>query len=581
MAKSKKKVLFLNSITLDEKENNSLFDFGEEDNSRNVETIAQVSDVCEIADFDTGYDAAVKKNRDKRKEAEENEGRLWALNRSVDKDDDLFNYNLENEKKIPLSETYSVPKPVEAKVISERIPEMQCLPVVRAKAVLTKDVVSEEQIIKDRSLRIAKDFINKEHLIIVDGEICWYNGTFYRKLSERELQGMIFERYYEELSKGNSLTILSNAAKLVTFCIKKQLDEFPLNTNLVIFTNGTLEVDTKRFRQNSYKDLANSALGIKYNPSCLSMPNTKMFLETIADGDEELYELLLQVIGYILSNDTKAKAFFYLEGVGDAGKSRFCDLIASFFPTSGTNKVARIALQDLGGKFSLGNLVNAKLNISEDLPDKALSVITVSKIKMLSDGNRQEAEAKYVQKFSFRPTCKFLFASNHPLKLKEYDQAFVDRVVYVPFLKAIPKHKQDRNILEKMQIELPALFNHAIDAYKRLVASGYCWAGTERFKPRIEITNAGIIVNKMAELRKFVEKCCDFERDYITATSELQEEYLLFCQKYNYSPILGDRFSRELIEVLPDSVTRVKIGNQRRGFKGIRILHPYSEDGFQ
>lgn len=243
------------------------------------------------------------------------------------------------------------------------------------------------------------------------------------------------------------------------------------------------------------------------------------------------------------------------------GKVVFCDLVASFFPVNGANKVSRIALQDLDGKFALGNLVNAKLNISEDLPDKPLSVTTVSKIKMLSDGNRQEAEAKYVQKFSFRPTCKFLFASNHPLRLKEYDKAFINRVVYIPFLNAIPKHKQDKNILEKMQSELPALFNHAFEAYMRLVTNGYSWAGAEKFKPRIEIANTGIVINKLGELRKFVEECCSFQEGYITATSELREAYFEFCQQHNYSPILGDRFSRELMEVLPGSVTRVKIGN--------------------
>lgn len=225
-------------------------------------------------------------------------------------------------------------------------------------------------------------------------------------------------------------------------------------------------------------------------------------------------------------------------------------------------------------------MVNAKLNISEDFPDKPLSAATVSKIKMLSDGNRLEAEAKYVQKFCFRPTCKFLFASNHPLRLKENDQAFINRVVYIPFLKAVPKHKQDRNILEKMQSELPALFNHALAAYERLVRSGYSWAGAEKFKPRIEIANSGVVVNKLAELKEFATSCCSFEADSIVSTAELKDEYFLFCKRRGYSPILGDRFSRELMEVMPDSVERIKIGNQRRGFKGIRLLRSYPSSDF-
>lgn len=582
MKKNKKKALTKKVSLPIEFEKDSLFCFKENERGRSVESISQVDNDFRDVDIGVAYDSAVaKKQKITRKGAEKiYVNGLFELKNTSDSGevDDLFHYNRGNGKVKSISESYPMAESVETKADNVSISPMQSIPVIKARAFPLKDV--EEEVIKDRSLRMAMDFSNREKLIMVGEEIYFYNGIFFVQLKERELQNMIFKRYYKELSKGNSLSILSNAARLAIFCIKKQYEEFPVNSNIIVFKNGTLEIDTKRFRPNSYKDLANSALGINYNPNRWDMVWTKKFLETIADGDDDLYELMLQVIGYILSNDTKAKSFFYLEGVGDAGKSRFCDLVSSFFPVFGANKVARIALQDLDGKFALGNLVNAKLNISEDLPDKPLSVTTVSKIKMLSDGNRQEAEAKYVQKFSFRPTCKFLFASNHPLKLKEYDKAFINRVVYIPFLNAIPKHKQDKNILEKMQSELPALFNHAFEAYIRLVANGYSWAGADKFKPRIEIANAGIVINKLGELRKFVEKCCSFQEGYITATSELQESYIEFCQQQNYSPILGDRFSRELMEVLPGSVTRVKIGNQKRGFKGIRVLKLYSESKF-
>lgn len=231
--------------------------------------------------------------------------------------------------------------------------------------------------------------------------------------------------------------------------------------NIIVFRNGTLEVANDYFRENSPGDLASSALSIDYDPNQKEMPVTNKFLNTITNGDSVLYKRLLQVIGYILSNDLRAKSFFYLEGVGNAGKSRFCDLIASFFSVNGANKVSRIALQDLGNKFSMANLVNTKLNISEDLPDKPLSQVTVSRIKMISDANCLEAEAKFIQSFSFKPQCKLLFASNHPLKIKERDDAFANRVIYIPFKNPIPKGKQDKHILEKMQQELPALFNYA------------------------------------------------------------------------------------------------------------------------
>jgi P4 family phage/plasmid primase-like protien len=423
----------------------------------------------------------------------------------------------------------------------------------------------------DRALAIAEDFAKRERLIIVSGAIYHYNGIFYSLLSDDAAQRLIFQNYRSEISRTSPVSILKNVATLLKFCTNKVFEEFPANSHLIVFKNGTLEVSSGRFRANSPDDLANSALGIEYDSDRWKMPYIKHFLETIADGDIDLYELMLQVIGYILSNDIKAKAFFYLEGIGDAGKSRFCDLIASFFPISGTNKVARIALQDLGGKFSLGNLVNSKLNISEDLPDNPLSQTTVSRIKMISDANRLEAEAKYVQSFSFKPLCKLLFASNHPLRLKESDAAFINRVVYIPFMNAIPKEKQDKNILEKMHEELPALFNRAFAAYKRLVENGYMWAGSDRFKPEISIANSGISMDKEQIIKRFIATCCEFEQNAIVSTEELRYVYDKYCHQVNHLPIAGDRFSRELSAILPDTVKRIKIGNQRRGYQGIKI----------
>lgn len=423
----------------------------------------------------------------------------------------------------------------------------------------------------DRALAIAEDFVRRNNLISV-GEVLWrYNGIFYYIFTESEAKRLIFQTYKKEISRASPVSTIRNVLELLKYCTDKVLGEFPVNPNIIVFENGTLEVTTGRFRNNSPNDLASSALGISYNPSRKEMPWTHKFLTTIADGDSDLYELMLQVIGYILSNDTRAKSFFYLEGVGNAGKSRFCDLVASFFPESGPNKVARIALQDLGGRFALLNLVNAKLNISEDLPDSPLSPMTVSRIKMISDANRLEAEGKYIQSFSFKPLCKLLFATNHPLRLKEYDSAFVNRVVYIPFLNAIPKHKQDPMILEKMKKELPALFSHAFKAYCKLVANGYRWAGANRFKPEIHVVNSGIAFDKERILRDFVDNCCIFADDAITPTINLQLAYQTFCQERKYTPIQGDRFSRELAIVLPDSVSRVKIGNQQRGFKGIKL----------
>ena len=122
-----------------------------------------------------------------------------------------------------------------------------------------------------------------------------------------------------------------------------------------------------------------------------------------------------------------------------------------------------------------------------------------------------------------------------------------------------------------MRKELPALFNRAFAAYKRLVANQYVWAGSDYFKPEIATTNSSISVDKEYVLRQFIDLVV-----YWMIIPQLQHlsfkrPTIFFAVKNSYSPVQGDRFSRELFAVLPDNILRVKIGNQRRGFKGIRL----------
>ena len=421
----------------------------------------------------------------------------------------------------------------------------------------------------DRSLVLADDFIKHESTAVVGETLYIYNGRFYELLSAKEAERLIFRYYRKQVG---SVRNIKDTVDFLKLNADKVLNEFPENTNFVIFDNGTLDIKKGVFRTNAPEDMSNSALGISYDPKVRDMPHTRRFLQTICNGDDELYERILQVTGYILSNDMRAKSFFYLQGVPNSGKSRFCDLVASFFPDIGANKVGRIALQDFDGRFALGNLVNCKLNISEDLPDTPLSAKTISKIKMISDANRLECEMKYMNAFSFKPLCKLLFASNHPLRIKERDEAFLNRVVYIPFDYTISKEKQDKDILQKMKPELSALFNHAFEAYVRLVKNNYVWAGN--YNPDIVVVNSGISFDKTQILQWFFETCCISAEGAVVATDDLKKAYLDYCHKNNYQPIVGDRFSREFSALYPN-LERIKIANQKRGYRGIKLRENY------
>ena len=456
-------------------------------------------------------------------------------------------------------------------VVAETLPKNDSKTVHSSSDSLEKNGEYERN--ADRAYDIAKDLLDSETIIAVSGTLYRYNGTFYESLSIEDAEKMIFIIYHQQLNDvSNIYQIVKRATHYLRFKAQMKLDEFPENPNIVVFKNGTYDIRKKKFRVNSPDDMACLALGIRYEEDQYSMPNTDRFLQTISGEDDELYERILQMIGYILSNDLKAKSFFYLQGPRHSGKSLFCNLITSFFPKIGFNSVSNLALQDFGDKYAMGGLVNKKLNIADDLPKNTISTASVSKIKQITGSNRIEGERKYEHRFSFKPQCKLMFTSNHSLRLKEDDDAFRERVVYIPFDYIIPKEKWDTGLLEKMKQEISALFNHAIKAYQRLVKNKYFWAGFERFIPDIEIINTGISADKSETIMRFVNDCCEFDKNSTITTEDLQHDYYKYCDKNGYQPIGEKRFSREFYAIFSDRVEQARIGGkQKRGYRGVKL----------
>ena len=57
---------------------------------------------------------------------------------------------------------------------------------------------------------------------------------------------------------------------------------------------------------------------------------------------------------------------------------------------------------------------------------------------------------KYVPQFKYQNRGKFIFASNHPIQLAEDDEAFWERMVFLPFQYSVSKPEQDMDLLKKL-----------------------------------------------------------------------------------------------------------------------------------
>ena len=153
-------------------------------------------------------------------------------------------------------------------------------------------------------------------------------------------------------------------------------------------------------------------------------------MKEISGGRKDIEERLWMALGYLLVEPARGKFFFIMGYARDSGKSIWGNFVQKLFPEEA---ISNLSLRELGGKFETESLLDARINISLDLPRERLDVSAVSKLKRITGGDGVEIQRKNQRSKKLHRRIKFLFASNFPLEIEGEDEAFFKRVVYLPF----------------------------------------------------------------------------------------------------------------------------------------------------
>ena len=423
---------------------------------------------------------------------------------------------------------------------------------------------------------LAQELMRRVNFIIVCSAIYMFNGIVYELLDNETLDRLILKELREPIAEIGRPEVIS----AIRAFIKKEpnlvIDDPTIDPNYIVFRNGRLDIRTMEFSDNDPLVFQTSYLNFNYDRYNTHCPNFEKYLESVSGGDPDIKELMLQTNGYIASCSMDAKSFFLFIGEGDTGKSLTIGLDTMFFPN---DFVSTIELQALGDKFSTGNLANVRLNVGGDLPNKPLTPDVVKHVKGITGNDMMTAEKKFVQPFSFKPTCKLVFATNHPLVLQQRDDQFCERLVVIPFDNKIPKHKQDHDLLNKLRDEIPAIFNMILEAFLRLRNNNF------EFKKVVNLSNyVAIPLSESGSVSHLEEAVDDFvsihyeitgdSGDFVSIKQLYAEFNAYYLQHYNLNTN-QDKFSKAFRQLFDKSETngyprKYQSNAHGRGYQGIR-----------
>lgn len=330
--------------------------------------------------------------------------------------------------------------------------------------------------------------------------------------------------------------------------------------NCVFFTK------TGKMESNSPKIPVFTSINAKYNEKA-DCPSFRKFLDDVSGGREDIKERILMAMGYLLVEPAKGKFFFIAGYAPNSGKSLFFNFIQRLFPPE---SISNLSLNDLGGHFELESLLSSRINFCLDLPIEPLNATAVSKLKQITGGDTLEVSRKGTTSQKLDHQVKLVFSSNAPLKLKSNDPAFWDRVVFLPFLRSVPKCDRQTNLASKFWKERNGIVTLALKYAQKLEELDF------QFPPIPEDDLNGSKQKLPLDfLQDFFDSNCEVgDYNNFCSSTIFNKAYIQYCDENGFVACSRQVVNQFLAKQggVHDRSPLIKGGNSVYGFYGIKLL---------
>lgn len=391
--------------------------------------------------------------------------------------------------------------------------------------------------------QIVDEIIAKRNIIYVDqvGFYEWDN-KIWRKISDGVARKYADALYGKRFATAQRVNAVCNLLKSRTHC-KQDFDRKPVLT----FQNGTLEIETGRFRAFSQNDYCSIIMGYDYDAKaqCRAWCD---FIRDITDEDPYREDVLQTLAGYVLFPDCRFQQVFILVGNGGNGKSVYLEIIQKLF---GDDNVTHVEPTGLAQEFQRIRLKDSLLNIGSDINSDFSKGEIREWLLKIADGTSVQACYKGMTHVDFIPRCKLVYACN-AMPTAEIVNGLSRRMRFVEFPCQFvetpdptkPKQKQrDVNLIPKLLSELPGIFNWAYAGYQMLKTVNY-------FTDTME--QADLMQQFEQASNPVMVFCEDYENSFAGTLSraEIYGWYKDWCLETGHKPLSRERFIPRLRECL-------------------------------
>lgn len=290
------------------------------------------------------------------------------------------------------------------------------------------------------------------------------------------------------------------------------------------------------------------------------------------EGECECIQLVLEWIGYMLTEDTSYQKILCLVGEAGSGKGT---IARCFYEILHLTNCVTPHMKNFASRYGFQSWVGKKAAIFTDAQFPAQDRTTIeTNILTVSGQDPVEIDGKFLHAIQAVLPTKIVIISNEMPEFRNNAAAFKRRTLLIPFSKSISQENLIPNI-EKTFLpeELPQIIWVCLDAYYKLKRR----KSKDFIQPKEGMRSLARFNDEQNTIRAFVEEKCkrgpehfiekeSIYKHYVAWCKDKDydvEEYLVFCKKMNRS------FGKDIFSAERGSQGKIKV------FSGVNVLNPF------
>ena len=360
-----------------------------------------------------------------------------------------------------------------------------------------------------------------------------YNKGYYKKITNAE----VFNKIKKCLRENAKPKDIENVIEFWKNEVTKRPDGVNNNSKIISLKNTMLEIkengeiETLDHTPSFFNTVQ---LNVNYNPTAKCEKFLKFLSEALTD---ENIKALQEIMGCLLTTETKFQKAFFFIGRGGCGKSTIIRVLQHIIDDP---NYSTLSLQDLSDKFRAFGLLGKIANFYADLPDKPLE--DSSTFKCVTGEDRFTIERKFGDPIEgFVSKAKLLFSCNQMPRCKDRTDGLYRRLYFIPFKEPLPESKRDGDLTNKLILEIDGIFNWALEGLKRVILRDWKIFETEAHKEKLKE-----YIGDNDNVIPFINECCVFGKGLYIKSAELYNEYKQYCIENGMKSFNSNNFFKSL-----------------------------------